>query len=102
MKRNTLTILSALSLFCCASALANPQIAKANRCFECHSIDKGIIGPSIRQIADKYKNQVGAQSQLADKVRKGSIGVWGTTPMQAYPDMPKQDIDAVIEWMLNR
>ncbi len=93
---------SALGLMISAQASASPQIAKANKCFECHSIDKGIIGPSIRQIAAKYKDQVGAESRLAEKVRKGSVGTWGTTPMQAYPDMPQKDIDAVVQWMLDR
>lgn len=83
-------------------ALANPQIAKANKCFECHSLDKRIIGPSFRDIAQKYKNQPGATNYLADKVRKGSVGVWGSPPMQAYPDMPQQDINSVVKWILDR
>ncbi len=81
---------------------ANPQIAKANKCFECHSLDKRIIGPTIREITTKYQGQAGAESRLVEKVRKGSVGVWGTTPMQAYPDMPQKDIEAVVRWMLNR
>lgn len=91
-----------LGILSITPAVANPQIAKANKCFECHSIDKRIIGPTIREIADKYKGQAGAESRLAEKVRKGSVGVWGTTPMQAYPDMSQKDIDAVVQWMLNR
>jgi cytochrome c len=91
-----------LGVLSVSPAMANPQIAKANKCFECHSIDKRIIGPTIREISDKYKDQAGAESRLADKVRKGSVGVWGTTPMQAYPDMPQKDIEAVVRWMLDR
>lgn len=102
MKLRTFSLLTIMGWICSTAVYANPQIAKANRCFECHSVDKSIIGPSIRQIAEKYKGQVGAESRLAEKVRKGSVGTWGTTPMQAFPNMPKQDIDAVIQWMLNR
>ena len=91
-----------LGVLSVSPAMASPQIAKANKCFECHSLDKRIIGPTIREIATKYQGQAGAESRLVEKVRKGSVGVWGTTPMQAYPDMPQKDIEAVVRWMLNR
>lgn len=83
------------------SVLANPQIAKQYKCLECHVLDKKVIGPSIRDIAQKYKGDPGAMSRLVDRVRTGSVGAWGTTPMQAHPDMPKKDIEAVVKWMLD-
>ena len=102
LKTSVWTAAVVLGVLSANQAMANPQIAKANKCFECHSLDKRIIGPTIREIATKYQGQAGAESRLAEKVRKGSVGVWGTTPMQAYPDMPQKDIDAVVQWMLDR
>ena len=84
------------------SVLANPQTAKQYKCLECHVLDKKVIGPSIRDIAQKYKGDPGAMSRLVDRVRSGSVGAWGTTPMQGHPDMPQKDIEAVVKWMLDR
>ena len=84
------------------SVLANPQLAKQYKCLECHVLDKKVIGPSIRDIAQKYKGDPGAMSRLVDRVRSGSVGAWGTTPMQGHPDMPQKDIEAVVKWMLDR
>ena len=53
-------------------------------------------------IWQKNKGDPGAMSRLTDRVRSGSVGVWGTTPMQAYPDIPQKDVEAVIKWMLDR
>ena len=61
------------------SVLANPQLAKQYKCLECHVLDKKVIGPSIRDIAQKYKGDPGAMSRLVDRVRSGSVGAWGTT-----------------------
>ncbi|MBS1174535.1 MAG: nirM [Burkholderiaceae bacterium] len=102
LKTSVWTAVALFGILSANQAVANPQIAKANKCFECHSLDKRIIGPTIREIATKYQGQAGAESRLAEKVRKGSVGVWGTTPMQAYPDMPQKDIEAVVRWMLDR
>ena len=98
-------LISACIALCMGSAqiaLASPQIAKQYKCLECHVLDKKVIGPSIRDMAQKYKGDPGAMSRLVDRVRSGSVGVWGTTPMQAHPDMPQKDIEAVLKWMLDR
>lgn len=85
------------------TAQANPQIAKANQCFSCHSLDKKIIGPSFQSIAARYKNEPGALSKLSDRTRKGVVGVWGTTPMPAAPSsMSDADITAVTKWILSQ
>lgn len=84
------------------TAHATPQIAKANSCFKCHSIDARVIGPSFHAIAQKYKGESGADFKLADRIRKGAVGVWGSTPMTAYPDISDADLKAVVKWVLTQ
>ena len=95
-------VLSLSALSTSQVALASPEIAKKNNCLACHTLDKRVIGPSIRDMAKKYKGDPGAVSRLVDRVRRGSVGVWGQTPMQAYPDLSQQDAEAVVRWMLDR
>ncbi|MGB5108790.1 MAG: c-type cytochrome [Formosimonas sp.] len=82
------------------TASANPQIAKANQCFACHSLDKKIIGPSYQDIAKRYKNEPGAPIKIAEHIRNGVVGVWGSTPMPAKPGISDADMNALIKWML--
>ena len=97
-----LVLLVLLSLGFSLSASATPQTAKQYKCLECHTVDKRVIGPAIREIAKKYQEQPGAQNMLVERIRKNSVGVWGTTPMQGYPDAPQKDLEAIIKWMLER
>lgn len=92
-------LLSTLSM-ASVSAFANPQIAKANQCFACHSLDKKIIGPSYQDIAKRYKNDPGASIKIAERIRNGVVGVWGPTPMPAKPGISDADMNALIKWML--
>lgn len=90
----------ALSAFVATAAQASPQLAKANNCFKCHSVDAKIIGPAFHTIAQKYKGESGAELKLADRIRKGAVGVWGSTPMTAYPDISDADLKTVVKWVL--
>ncbi len=96
------TAVLGLGLSVANSAIASPQLAKQYKCLECHVVDKKVIGPSLRDISKKYKGEPGAVTKLSDKVRSGSVGTWGTVPMQAYPDIPQKDLESIINWMLDR
>ncbi|HUN92267.1 MAG TPA: c-type cytochrome [Burkholderiaceae bacterium] len=94
----------------CAAALLEPAladefgIAKKAGCLACHAVDANLVGPSYRQIAAKYKGNAAAPAMLAERVRKGSKGVWGPTPMT--PNVPARisdaDLKAVIAWVLKQ
>jgi len=83
-----------------ASALAGYEIAKQNACLGCHTVDRKLVGPAFRDIAAKYKGDVGAQGRLEKKVRDGGAGVWGVIPMPSHPRMSDGDIRTVVAWVL--
>ncbi len=64
------------------SALANPgeDAMTKGGCMACHTKDKKLVGPALKDIAVKYKGQDVA-AKLAEKVRKGGQGVFGPIPM---------------------
>lgn len=65
-------------------------------CFTCHEIDETTVGPSFRQVAQRYRHEEGAMAQLISKVQQGGSGVWGTTMMNAHPQLA----DDVVQTML--
>jgi cytochrome c len=83
-------------------AAASPALAAKAGCAVCHAADKPLMGPSWQAVAAKYKGQATAAAQLADKVRKGSVGVWGKLPMPPTPDDKASDADlkALVSWVL--
>lgn len=94
----------ALSSTLAASAIASEAISRKAGCAICHAVDKKGIGPSYQEIATKYKGNAKAADLLAQRVRKGSSGVWGQVPMAATPPdrLSDADLKAVVAWILAR
>lgn len=79
-----------------------PELAKKNRCDDCHAIDKKIIGPAWMDVSKKYQGDAGAEARLVQKVSKGGSGVWGDMPMPANdPGGRKQeDMKGLVQFIL--
>ena len=84
MKIRQLLILST-SLLLAGNALANEELLKKSGCMACHTVDKKLVGPALKDIAAKYKGTSGAVAMLAKKVRAGGSGNWGTVAMAPAP-----------------
>jgi cytochrome c len=82
------------------SAQASEALLKKHNCIACHSIDKKLVGPAYKDVANKYKGQKDALAKLSEKVKKGSQGVWGPVPMPPNPAVPDADIKAMVEYIL--
>ena len=70
-------------------------------CVVCHSLDKKIVGPAFRSVADKYRDNADASMQLADKIRSGGSGVWGTVPMPPQTDPSDAELTTIATWLLS-
>ena len=82
-------------------ALANEELAKKNACTACHSVDKKIVGPAFKEVAAKYKDDKAAPARLQEKVKKGSVGVWGQVPMPPNAGVKDEDVKALVTWILS-
>ncbi|OYW18341.1 MAG: hypothetical protein B7Z54_06330 [Sphingobacteriales bacterium 12-47-4] len=69
-------------------------------CNTCHKIDEKLIGPSYKDIANKYENNDEMVAMLAKKVIEGGQGVWGEIPMAAHPELPEEDAKAIVKYIL--
>jgi cytochrome c len=82
--------------------LASEELAKKHACFACHTADKKMVGPAYKDVAAKYRGDKDAAMKLAQKVKNGSQGVWGTVPMPPNSAVPDADINALVKWILSQ
>ena len=82
-------------------AFANPELAQKKNCMACHAIDKKLVGPAYKDVADKYAGQKDAADKLALKILKGGTGVWGAIPMPANPQVSEAEAKQLVQWVLS-
>lgn len=87
-------------------ALTDSSLARKSGCFECHSVDKKVIGPAFQDIAAKYKNDARARDALIEKVKKGGKGNWtDVTGGVLMPPHSKRlsdaEIERLVDWVLS-
>ena len=73
---------------------------KNENCSACHAPNAKLVGPSIADIAAKYKGQSGAQEKLMAKVKNGGSGVWGAIPMPPQAQLSDEDRATLVRWVL--
>lgn len=83
-------------------AAASPQLATKAGCAVCHVADKPLLGPSWKDIATRYKGQSQAAALMAERVRKGSVNVWGKVPMPPTPTdkLSDAELKTLVSWVL--
>ena len=85
-----------------ADAAAALELAKKSGCLACHSVEKKVVGPAWKDVAEKYKGNTEMKATLIDKVKKGGKGVWGEVPMPPYsPRVSDADIDTLVTFVLS-
>jgi cytochrome c551/c552 len=77
-------------------------LLQAHGCSGCHAADRRVVGPSFREIAERYAGDAGAAARLEQKVRKGGQGAWGQVPMPAAPAISDADIARLVRWVLGQ
>jgi cytochrome c len=98
----TAIALAALALAAAATpAAASEELAKKHACTACHAIDKKLVGPAYKDVAAKYAKDPKAPAMLQEKVKKGSVGVWGQVPMPPNAAVPDADVKTLVAWVLS-
>ncbi|MFZ5595127.1 MAG: c-type cytochrome [Pseudomonadota bacterium] len=96
---------AAVMMFSAGQASADLDLAKASGCLACHSVEKKVVGPAWKDVANKYKGDAGAKAALVEKVKKGGKGNWtevtGGTPMPPYsPRVSDANIEKLVDFIL--
>ena len=82
-------------------AVAKALMAKSD-CLQCH-IPAGarVRGPTMAELAAKYKPDNATLNTLVAKVRSGGTGVWGPEVMPAHPVMSPLEARTIVQYLLS-
>jgi cytochrome c len=95
-------VAGAMSVAAGAHAQSAPEkLAQSSGCMTCHGVDKKIIGPAYKDVANKYRGNKGAEADLIKKVKAGGKGVWGDIPMPPNAHVKDEDIKTIVQWILS-
>jgi cytochrome c len=69
-------------------------------CSTCHRPDMKLVGPSFKEIANKYT--AADVDKLAAKVIKGGSGSWGDVSMTAHVGLSEDDAKEMVKYILTQ
>lgn len=78
------------------------RLLTANACIACHAVDRRVVGPGFREIAQRYRGDSGAPDLLARKIRDGGAGAWGQVPMPPHPQLSAADLGVMVSWIMKQ
>ena len=72
-----------------------------NGCFACHQVDKKIVGPTYRDVAEKYAGATPEViSTLGKKIIEGGSGNWGEAIMTPHPNVTQEEAETMVKYIL--
>lgn len=92
MKAIHASLLLVSGLLASGAGVADEALAKAKGCLACHTVDKKLIGPTYKEISQRYAGQKDGESRLITTIMKGTpvpAGVgWQKEGKATLPFMP--------------
>lgn len=77
------------------------ELMKKSDCFNCHMVDRKLVGPAYLEVAAKYKDQPLALDEVAKRIVTGSSGIWGEVPMIPHPQHGIEQSRQMAEWIFS-
>jgi len=93
---------AALALLVTSPVLASPELARSKNCVACHHMERKMIGPAYKAVAERYAKDEAAVTKLTEKVIKGGSGSWGPTPMPPQANLAPADAETLVKWILSQ
>ncbi len=75
------------------------KLIEASDCRTCHKDSVKLIGPAFIDVAKKYT--AANTDSLVHKVINGGMGVWGQIPMAPHQTLAKEDVEAMVKYILS-
>lgn len=89
------------ALLTSSAAFASAELAKSKNCVACHSVERKMIGPPYKAVAERYGKDESAIKVLSEKIVKGGGGSWGQLPMPPQPSVSPEEAEALVKWILS-
>jgi cytochrome c len=93
---------AALAVLVSSPVLASPELARSKNCVACHHMERKMIGPAYKAVAERYAKDEAAVPKLTEKVIKGGAGSWGPTPMPPQASLSPADAETLVKWILSQ
>lgn len=78
------------------------DLTAKNDCLGCHKVSEQLVGPAYEAVAERYKDSSSAIiDTLTARVINGSTGHWGTAQMYSHSNLPKEDVRAMVKYVLS-
>ena len=90
---------AAAALVAPAATPAATGLAQQHSCTACHSLDGKLVGPSFREVAQKYAAEADGLAYLTGKIKAGGSGRWGAIPMPPQA-LSEADATAIAQWLM--
>ena len=68
-------------------------------CTGCHAVDRKLVGPSFREVANRFGSEAGGNERVARRIREGGAGAWGSIPMPPHPAINDDELRALVTWV---
>jgi cytochrome c len=87
---------------------ADEAAARKYGCFDCHGTDKrGFVGPTFKEISERYRDKPDAARVLIATVKNGGKGNWTEisrgVPMPPHKNRIREaEIERLVRWLLGR
>ena len=80
--------------------LPGKTLMEGSDCYACHALDKASVGPTFLEITAKYDGQ-DVKNKLIGTVIDGGGGIWGDRQMPAHPQLNRNDVGQMIDYILS-
>ncbi len=76
------------------------QVMQKGGCFNCHTVDRKLIGPAFKDVAGKYKGNPDAFANVTRQITHGGSGLWGPIPMPPFKQFSENEVKMLVDWIL--
>ncbi|MDN3221457.1 c-type cytochrome [Pseudomonas nunensis] len=82
-------------------AAASQALVQSYACVGCHQANARVVGPSWKDISQKYGDGKATAEQIASSIKAGSTGKWGSIPMPPQAQVSDADLKSIAQWLLD-
>jgi cytochrome c len=81
--------------------ISGKRLIERSDCKSCHDLQRESVGPAYTAVAERYKDDNNAINYLSAKIIDGGGGVWGERVMTAHPQLPREDAEEMVRYILS-
>ena len=77
------------------------KLLQSNNCLSCHQVETGSVGPSFKEIANRYDRIDSVETHIPRKIISGGTGNWpGNIAMPANPLLKDAEAEEIVQFIL--